>query len=91
MEILNRETLEKALEKWGAGPQLDIMIEEMAEWTKDICKLKRGIVEKDFLIMEMVDVFITLQQIFVFVDNKELFDSHYKKKIEYLQALIEGE
>lgn len=38
----DKEILSQAIEQYGLGPQLDMLIEEMAELTQAICKVKRN-------------------------------------------------
>lgn len=64
--------LERAVETFGPGPQTDMMIEEMSELTKALCKYRRAVgggadeaevsVRKDQVLEEMADVQIMLNQ-----------------------------
>lgn len=64
--------LERALEKYGAGPQTDIMIEEASELIKALCKHRRAIVAgasgveiscmREDVLEECADVQIMLNQ-----------------------------
>ena len=61
-----RRILQAAIDTWGIPPQLDMMVEEMSELTKAICKYKRGARIPAALIAhireEMADVRIMLDQ-----------------------------
>ncbi len=52
-----------AIEKYGVNAQLDMVIEEMSELTKEICKKKRGKDNHDEIVEEMADVYIMLEQL----------------------------
>lgn len=59
----NLKVLSQAISTYGENAQLDMVIEEMSELTKEICKHKRGADNRDEIIDEMADVYITLEQI----------------------------
>lgn len=74
------EILERAVRTYGPDAQLKMMIEEMSELTKAICKLWRTapgsldeIQAKDAIIEEAADVQIMLDQIrIIFGDTEEI-------------------
>lgn len=57
--------LEKAIEVYGADLQKQVAIEEMSELIKEICKDFRGKGNKHFIIEEIADVQIMLQQLLI--------------------------
>ncbi|MBV3127491.1 MULTISPECIES: hypothetical protein [Thomasclavelia] len=63
-----------ALEHYGNGPQVDMVIEEMSELTKELLKDRRGKENRSDIAMEMTDVYIMLEQLkFIFgIDETEL-------------------
>lgn len=87
---MDKNIYEKAIEKWGENAQLDQMIEEMAELTVAINKLKRlksgekklsVDVVYDNLLEEIADVKIMLEEM-EFMFGKEKIDNMYKKKMQ---------
>ena len=89
-ESMEKDIYKKAIEKWGENAQLDQMIEEMAELTVAINKLKRlksG--EKKLsddavynnLLEEIADVKIMLEEM-EFMFGKEKIDEMYEKKMQ---------
>lgn len=87
--VNEKEVYMAALIKWGAGPQITMVFEEMAELQKELCKELRGNGFLGNIAEEMADVEIMLAQM------KELFDiektvEHYKEqKLERLAELTE--
>lgn len=66
--------LEDAIEAYGAEKQIDMMIEEMSELTKALCKYKRAQTDATVadVLEEMADVQIMLNQMaLVFGDFNE--------------------
>ena len=66
--------LEKAVDTYGAQAQIDMMIEEMSELTKALCKYRREATKHTFenVLEEMADVQIMLNQMaLVFCDFNE--------------------
>ena len=63
-----------ALEHYGNRPQVDMIIEEMSELTKELLKNRRGEENRSMIADEMADVYIMLEQLkFIFdVDETEL-------------------
>lgn len=63
--------LEQAVDAYGAGPQIDMMIEEMSELTKALCKYRRKPAEETFadVLEEMADVQIMLNQMVLIFDD----------------------
>lgn len=62
------EILQKAIDTYGKDAQQDMCIEEMAELTKAICKIKRNKYNvtsklKQDLFEELADVYIMLEQL----------------------------
>ena len=49
------ETLLKAIKTFGIDAQLDMVVEEMSELTKEICKKKRGKDNRVEIIEEIAD------------------------------------
>ena len=83
---MNTSIFYRAIEKWGDTAQKIMLIEEMSELTKEICKAFRGNNNRDELIDEISDVFIMLEQakIVFNIKDKEIGD-----RIEYKLSRIE--
>ena len=71
---MNREEiLRKAIETYGKDSQAKMMIEEMSELTKELCKLFRGEGDTGHILQDMADVQIMLDQMRkIFGDTSEL-------------------
>ena len=91
---MNRtELFREAVTQWGVDAQVALAIEEMAELTKELCKLKR----QDYsytaqsiqpLIKELADVLIMLDQIaYTFDINTDIV---YEDNLKHLAKLLEG-
>lgn len=63
-----------ALDHYGNRPQIDMVIEEMSELTKELLKNRRGKENRSMIADEMADVYIMLEQLkFIFgIDEIEL-------------------
>ena len=60
---MEEDVIQKAINTYGKDAQLWMVIEEMSELSKEICKFKRG--KDNFLEIadEMADVYIMLEQL----------------------------
>lgn len=60
---MEEDVIRKAIDTYGNDAQLWMVIEEMSELSKEICKFKRG--KDNFLEIadEMADVYIMLEQL----------------------------
>ena len=78
---MNKETYKKAIDTYGKDKQLDVVIEEMSELTKEICKFTRGQDNHQQIVEEIADVEIMLQQLKMICDVKcsELEGVKYQK------------
>jgi hypothetical protein len=87
---------ERALCKWGEAAQVQMMIEEMAELTKALCKRTRKVngCSINDVINEIVDVEIMLGQMKVVFLNPTLkgrdFEEIKLDKLIKLKQLVEG-
>lgn len=57
-----RNTFERALEHYGPDAQITMVMEEMAELQKELCKYRRGHANYDHIAEEIADVSIMLDQ-----------------------------
>lgn len=71
---MNKEILKQAIETYGDNAQLDMCVEEMSELTKEICKFKRGSINRNGIVEELADVTIMLEQLKIMfsVSEREL-------------------
>lgn len=79
-----------ALQKWGDGPQVAMVFEEMAELQKELCKHMRGADNVDHIAEEIADVHIMLEQMMILHDCRELVEAWKSKKPERLERRING-
>ena len=81
----------KAIVKYGVEKQMTVAIEEMSEVIKELCKLQRGIGNRDHLAEEIADAMIVLEQMrLVFNLNQAVCDK-MDEKIERLQRKVAWE
>lgn len=81
----------KAIVKYGVEKQMTVAIEEMSEVIKELCKLQRGIGNRDHLAEEIADAMIVLEQMrLVFNLNQAVCDK-MDEKIEDLQRKVTWE
>lgn len=80
----------EAIAKWGEDAQMKMVLEEMSELQKEICKLWRGKDNRDAIAEEVADVEIMLGQLRVMLEISEDVDRHKKEKLLRLQRRLEG-
>ena len=85
---VRKAVYERAIEEWGAEAQLWMVIEEMSELAKEICKYMRGKRNPDDIADEIADVTIMLEQARMIFDVDELVCAHMDTKIERLRDRI---
>lgn len=84
------EILKKAIDTYGKDKQLDMVIEEMSELTKEICKHKRGRQNLENIAEEIADVEIMLQQLRLITGVQENSIQDYRViKIKRLKNRLE--
>lgn len=86
----SKKILLEAIELWGEDFQLDMMIEEMAELTKAIMKLKRAGGGSELRVKvseEIADVKIMIEQMEQMFSEKNI-DSFYNEKLRRLKRRI---
>ena len=89
-----REILQKALDKWGTELQVDVAIEEMTELIQRLVQYKRGRVNKQKVLEELVDSWIMLEQLKLVFDgsfynnNEPDFIEWYERKLLRLENRI---
>lgn len=83
-------TYKQAIQTYGVRPQKLMAIEEMSELTKEICKDFRGLLDREYLIEEMADVMIMLDQmLLMYKISSEEVNLMRIKKVERLKERLE--
>lgn len=77
---LNKGVLARAIHKYGECNQRFMVLEEMAELQKEICKERRGCGNKPHLCEELADVYIMLEQLKIM---EGITDKDVQKMIDY--------
>lgn len=77
-----------AIERWGMDAQMWMVVEEMSELMKEICKARRGKDNKEDIADEIADVTIMLEQLRLMVDADEAVCEHIDYKIARLRQRL---
>lgn len=92
-----RALLDRAITTYGAPAQMDMAVEEMAELTKALCKIKRAQAGCEVtaaignVIEEMADVQIMLDQLrIIFHRSTEEVEEVEEAKLERLKNRLDG-
>ncbi len=80
---------QQALAKYGEEAQMEMSVEECAEWTVAVKHYKRGRVGKEKLAEELADNWIMNQQMIEAV-GRELFNAALNAKLDRLAETIRG-
>lgn len=84
------DTYKQAIETYGVRAQKLMAIEEMSELTKEICKDFRGKLDREYLIEEIADVLIMLDQmLLLYKISGEEVGLMRIKKVERLKERLE--
>ena len=84
--------LRQALRKYGETIQLIMVVEEIAELTKEITKYFRGKDNRENIIEEVGDVYIMLEQMKIIFDiSAEELEITTNKKMKRLEDLLKAE
>ena len=93
MEIIRtekeRSTLEAAISTWGEDSQAKMLLEEMSELQKEICKAWRGADNASKIAEEVADVEIMLEQIKMIFGIDSAVDVYRNVKLERLRSRIQ--
>ena len=95
VEVRSKELYTRALKLKGEISQIDISVEECAEYIQSLIKIKRcneGLYEKDVAIEksieEAVDVIIMIEQMIITFNKEELFNDMKKRKLDRLDKRL---
>ena len=81
---MNGDLYQLVMDRWGADAQLTVVIEELSELIKEVCKMKRNIGNVDHLAEEVADVEIMCEQLrYIFSIDSDV-DDWKKYKLERL-------
>lgn len=86
-----RKVYLNALCRFGDRHQMDIAIEEMAECTQAICKIKRNGEDFRHLAEEVADVLICMEQLRMMFNIDELVQAFIYQKVDRLNRNLEKE
>lgn len=86
----NREILENALTTFGAEAQILMVMEEMAELQKELCKNLRGKANVANIAEEIADVQIMLDQMTLLYDCEHAVQANREYKLMRLESRIEA-
>lgn len=83
------DILQWAISKWGEDAQMKMVLEEMSELQKEICKRWRGKDNLDAIIEEVADVEIMLDQLKLMLDIPYHVEQRRVEKLARLQKRLE--
>jgi NTP pyrophosphatase (non-canonical NTP hydrolase) len=85
-----KKVYEQAINLYGAEAQIHMVLEEMSELSKELCKSFRpGGTTLDNIADECADVTIMLEQLRIIFDMNDQVCEHMDEKIERLMGRIE--
>lgn len=90
MRMKNREILGNALTTFGAEAQILMVMEEMAELQKELCKNLRGKANVANIAEEIADVQIMLEQMTLLYDCEHAVQANREYKLMRLESRIEA-
>ena len=73
-----------AIDRWGIKGQILMVIEEMSELTKEICKSFRGKDNLDQIADEAADVMIMMEQLRMILGLDDMIAEHMEAKVKRL-------
>lgn len=81
--LSQKDDMEQIISHYGKQAQKLMVLEEMAELQKEVCKSFRGKRNRDEIIEEMADVYIMLEQLqLMYGINDEVLEGIAQEKIE---------
>ena len=88
--MTNTELYHLALSTYGAEAQTLMVMEEMAELQKELCKHARGTDNRAGIAEEIADVLIMLDQMMVLHDCASLVTGYKQYKLYRLKERLQG-
>ena len=88
-ELSSNITLQLAIQVFGPDAQVNVAIEEMAELTDAICKLRRGRRTVENVAEEIADVEIMLEQLRMIYKCSDSVDAWKESKLQRLQKSLD--
>jgi NTP pyrophosphatase (non-canonical NTP hydrolase) len=82
---MKNDLYQRVMDKYGVDAQLTVVIEELSELAKEICKVKRCIGDLDHLAEEVADVEIMCEQLRYIYDLDFAVDAWKKSKLMRLE------
>lgn len=83
-----KETLQKAILKYGYTAQITMAVEEMAELLNALAKERRGRATKNDIVTEITDVTIMMCQLSI-IYGEQAVEMEIERKIERLKERME--
>lgn len=83
-----KEILTAAVDTWGKAAQVDMMIEEMAELSKELLNERRG--RDNHIAEEMADVRIMLQQMEIIFQNAADVERIFREKVVRIDQRLQS-
>lgn len=84
------EIFSAALKTYGAEAQTLMVMEEMSELTKELCKNARGADNTDAIAEEIADVYIMLRQMEILHGCEERMEWWFHAKLARLEERLKG-
>lgn len=81
---MNDDLYQLVMDRWGADAQLTVVIEELSELMKEVCKMKRDMGNIEHLAEEVADVEIMCEQLRYIFDIEDDVDAWKKSKLKRL-------
>lgn len=88
MTNAEKDVFDLAISRYGKDAQMLMLLEEMSELQKEICKDFRGKCDLDHLADEMADVEIMLDQMKLLFQNSGLVAQHREQKVRRLYGRL---
>jgi NTP pyrophosphatase (non-canonical NTP hydrolase) len=81
---MNNDLYQMVIDKWGVDAQLTVVIEELSELAKEVCKIKRGMGTLVNIAEEVADVEIMCEQLRYIYDIDSVVDEWKQSKLTRL-------
>ena len=79
----------RAIEAWGEDSQMKMLLEEMSELQKEICKSWRGANNVDHIAEEIADVEIMLEQLKLMTGSVDKVKTFREQKLRRLEKRLD--